>query len=261
LTGPGTEGTMVAMDHEGSSMTSRLLLGALLGAARIAANRLVPLKQLKQLVELAYYREARRRGLKMREMRDLMAVSMSKVGLLSKDLKAWYSEPYREHELPQRILNLLWAGPLSEHAIGAALDDAEPEEVAGAIRKLVDAGELMEEPGRTVVRYRLTRQAYRRVEGEWMARVSAANDVWRTAAMAVEARFLAGDDRAMARTLHFRAREDDLPELKAAYERHIFPLVCELDARVTADEPSVGIHLSYVVAPEPEGHDPAEDEP
>ena len=54
----------------------RVLFSTLLPAVRIATGALTPLKEMKKLVELAYYREARRQQHKLKEICELLSISM-----------------------------------------------------------------------------------------------------------------------------------------------------------------------------------------
>ena len=232
-------------------LTTRVLFSSLLPAARMAAKTLVPLKEMKHLVELAYYRELRGQSLKMKEIRELMSVSMSKVGLLSQSLKAHFTGPELENELPRRILALLWAAPLSEKRIAQALSDVDPEEVGRAIRGLLEEKRIDVEKGPTVARYKLTSGRYRLVGQQWLARIDGLNNLLRSVSQVIERRFLNEDKRAFARTISFSAKAEDVPRLTEAYEQ-IFTLVCEVDERSQDDQSAETMVLSYFFTPEEE---------
>ncbi len=228
------------------------LFSTLLATAFLAGQAGIPLREVKQLVELAYYREARRRGLKMTETTELLSVSMSKVGLLSKQLKEHFAEVDDAFGLPRRILKLLWAGPLSEARIARALPHDDPDAIADAIGTLVEEQRVRVVEGRTP-RYALAEAHVRLVADPWMARIDALNDLVGTVARAVEARFFAGDERAFARTLAFRVRDADMPRLLELYRDHVFPLVSELDQAADDDETATSLSLSLLWAPTDDG--------
>ena len=235
-------------------LETRVIFSALLPASRIAAEVAVPLKEMKRLIELAYYREVRGRGLKMREITDRLSISMSKISLLSKQLKEHFAQPESDYGLPRRILSLLWAGPLSEARIVQAFDDEEESVVVETLARLLDDGSLAIEDGRTP-RYRLAAPQYRLVQEPWMARVDALNHLMSAVTRVVQARFFKGDERAFARTLSFRVRPGDQERLKKFYQEQLFPLIAELDERVEADGESVPMELSLLWAPQEEGGD------
>lgn len=223
---------------------------ALLGpAVRLAAAQGVNLKDIKHLIELAAYREARRRRLKMREIQDVLGISMSKVGLLSKQLKEHFAQPELEHGLPRAILSLLWGGPLSEQKILQALGEHEDAEIKAALRALVADGRVQIEQGRTVERYTLGAPQHRLVQAPWMARVDALHNLMGSLYQTVQARFFLTDPRAFARTLSFRARPEDVARLQAHYEA-LFQLICEIDAAAVQADDAFPVQLSMVWAPD-----------
>ena len=122
---------------ERDELERHILLSALIPVARIASHLGIPLREIKQLTELAYYREVRRRRVKMKDVSRLMSVSMSKVGLLSKQLKDHFAVADRDYELPRRVLSVLWATPLTLARLQAALPDEEPDDVEAAVNGLL----------------------------------------------------------------------------------------------------------------------------
>ncbi|MBN1947200.1 MAG: hypothetical protein JW797_16130 [Bradymonadales bacterium] len=236
------------MEESSGQTTIRVLYSALLPAVRFAAAASIPLKELKRLIELAYYQEARRRRFKLKEITRLLSVSMAKAGLLSRQLKEHFARPESERGLPRRILALLWAGPLSEVRIAQVLDDVESSELSEALRVLQAEQRIEAEQGRTVVRYRLAAPQHRLVHDHWMARIDGLNNLMRSISQAVEARFLGSDERAFARTLSFRVKSEQVPKLEQLYREQIFPLVTQLDAEVGEEDGSLPLTLSITWA-------------
>lgn len=227
----------------------RLTFAALRPAARLAVRGGFALRDIKKYMELAYYQEARRRGLKMKEIADLMSISMAKVGQLSKELKEHFLEPELEHGVPRQILSLLWAAPLSEARVIQALPEFEAPEVTSALRQLVEQGRVRVIEGRTET-YGLAASLQRLDMEPWMAKVDGLNTLLESTSQAVRARFFDEDDRAMVRNVAFRVRPADIEKLKKHYEEHLFPLICDLDDAGVADDESVPIRLSILWAPD-----------
>ena len=228
---------------------NKLTYAMLRPAARLALLTNVSLRDVKKFAELAYYQEAKRRGLKMKEIKELLSISMSKVGLLSKELKEHFIEPETQHGIGRQILSLLWAAPLTEGRIVGALPEFEPDEVIAALKQLTEEGRIVCEENRTNV-YRLAAASHRLTTDPWMAKIDGLNTLLQFVSRAVESRFLDGDDRSMVRNVAFRVRPEDLGKLKTFYEEQLFPLVVELDDAVDADGESVPIRLSILWAPE-----------
>ncbi|MFT6399014.1 MAG: hypothetical protein ACJAYU_003777 [Bradymonadia bacterium] len=226
-----------------------ILLSVLIPAARLAVRMGLPLSELKQTAELAYYREARSRGLKMREIAETMSVSMAKVGALSKSLKEHFSEPEREYGVPRRVLSLLWVGPLSLKRIQQALPDIAPSVVKEAASALVRDERLMISAGRTP-RYELTSLAHRLLDDGWMARIDALGHMMLTAAHVVEGRFEKNDDRAFTRSLGFRALPGALKTLEQTYKDEIFPMIAAADAEATDHPDADQFALTFQFTPD-----------
>ncbi len=235
---------------------TQVTFSSLLPAARMATNFKIPLREMKRLIELAYYQEAKRRQMKMKDIKGLLNISMSKVGLLSKHLKEHFAKPEAEFGLPRMIMKLLWASPLSQVRIAQALEGFEADEIADTLAQLVEQKRIQKIQGRTTILYKLGEPQYRLVQDPWMARIDALNNLTLSVVQAVEARFFKQDQRAFARTLSFRVRPQDAPRLKALYEEHIFKLICELDELATQEEDgSVPMQLSVLWAPDAEWED------
>ena len=230
-------------------VSERIAYAALGPLARIASRIALPLRRAKQLTELAYYQEARRRGFKIREIQDLMSVGFSKAGSLSRQLKDYFSEPDLEIGLQRRVLLLLWGVPLTRKRIASALEGYDAEEVDRTIDRMLAEGRLEEVPGRTT-RYQVVVNHQSLVEDRWIARVEALNSLMTTLAQTVEARFFESDDRAFVRNLSFRVRPEDLPKLQALYREQIIPLIQELDGAVESEDDTLPLRLAVMWTPD-----------
>lgn len=228
-----------------AELVPQIIYALMRPAARTALHAGVALKDMKRFVELAYYQEARRRGLKMREITETMDISMSKVGALSKQLKEHFREAELEHGLKRQILALLWAMPLSAIKIAQALPEFDDAEIIEALDQLVTEGSLSLNQGRTET-YELVQRAYRLSTDLWMARVDGLNTLLDHVLRVVEARFFEQDPRAAVRNLRFRVSPDQLQRLQDFYEQQLFPLIIELDEHANASEDSIPIQLSYL---------------
>ncbi len=232
-----------------AELKTQALFSSMSVATGLAALTGTSLKEMKRLIELAYYKELRRRSMKMREVRKLMNVSMSTVGLLSQKLKAHFAAPEEQRGLPRRVLALLWSGPLSANRIARALADTSEGEVQQVLSDLLEAGDVEEQRGPKVVRYAPTSASYRRVASGWMARVDGLNNLMRSVGTVIQSRFLDGDERAFARTLRFRIKPEELPRVREAYEKLYLDLA-KLDEDAGDDPAALAVTLSYLFGPE-----------
>jgi hypothetical protein len=231
-----------------SNLPTRVVFAALRPAVRLANTFGVSLKDVKRFAELAYYQDAKRRGMKMREMSEALGISMSKVGLLSKQLKEHFLEPELEHGVARQILTLLWAAPLTEIRLAQALPDFDSSDVEQALNDLVDEGRVRRVSGRTDT-FELTSGSQRLDNTPWMARIDGLNTLLDSVTQTVEARFERNDTHAFVRNLAFRVRPQDLQRLQEHYEKTLFPLIVELDEAVEQDADSVPIRLSILWSP------------
>lgn len=231
------------MQHD--ELKDRVVYGLMLPAVRLATNFRVPLAQMKRWVETAYYQETKRRGMEMKEAKEVMSVSLSKVALLSRQLKENFMREDDEYELPRRIEYMLWAEPLTQARLNQVLPDLNELQIASAIEQLLDEGRIRAVDRATEPAYELDVTEARRVWDTWLARIDGLSNALGSVADAVNARFFEGDERALARTLTFHIREQDREQLRKFYEDELFPFIAGLNqkAEETA-EPSPVVSLS-----------------
>lgn len=225
----------------------RILYALATPLARLAARAGLSLNEVREVVDVAYYREARRRDLKMREIRELMDVSMSTATRLSRRLKSFFAQPEDEHGVHRRILALLWAEPLSATKVASAMADVDVDTVNRALSEMLADGRVDVEPGRTQ-RYALSTGVYRFTDHQPLARFQALNSFATSVAHAVEARFFDDQEHAFVRTNRLRMRVCDLPLAREFYESSVHPFLAELDAAVTEDDESTAVRFTTMFA-------------
>lgn len=240
---------MTTVDHK--ELETRLLIALLTPVARLALRFETPVKLLRELTELMYYREARARKLKHEEIQELMQTGMSKIATLSRKLKDAMAAEQTAAGLERRIIMLLWAEPFTVSKITNALHDVEEAVVLETLERMVEQQRLERVEGRTV-RYALTSGRYRLVEDGWIARFEALNSFTRTVQSAIEARFVDNDPDAFVRNLRFHVRDEDRHRLRELYEQVIFPLVNELEEASQAHGDGKAIQLAVVWTNDPD---------
>lgn len=233
-------------EHE---YTRRVLYSLLMPAARLAGDEGLNLKELSHWIETAYFHDLKGRGLKMREMSELLDVSMRKVAMLSKQLKLNFLRPEREVSLPRQIEFALWSEALSKARLAQTFPGSSQEEIDEAIELLIEEGRVVELEGRTT-RYDIASATRRIVGRDWMGRIDGLNNLMNNVADAVFGRFFRGEERAFARTLQLRVRPEDLPELRALYEDEVWERLRELDERARGDQHAIPMGVSILWAPQ-----------
>ncbi len=227
----------------------RLVFACLRPSANLAEEASLSLAELKALVELAYYQRARRSGLKMRQITGLFDIGMTKAAELSKDLKEHFLAPERQHGIGRQILSLLWSEPLSSTRIERELPAFSPQELEAALAQLVAEGRVVKQKGRTQ-RFAVAKAVHRLSLVPWMARVDGLNTLMDHVHMAINARFMNKDERALVRNVAFRVTPQSIPRLKAFYEEALMKLILELDEEAHRSEDSVSVRLSILWTPE-----------
>lgn len=234
-------------DHDKKELRNRVIYALFSPAAKISQSFKIPLANLKELMEVAYFHETKKSGLKMKEVADVMDVSMSKVALLSRALKKNFSD--ENVDLPRRIEFMLWSGALTSAKIKQVIPDATADEINEALLTLVDEKKIVKERQDQVFHYALNTDVDRRVWDSWLAKVDGLNNVLHTVADAVFARFFKNDPNAFARTLSFRVMPDDVKLLREFYETELFKLIVDLDAKTEGEESALPLSLSLFWAP------------
>ncbi len=228
---------------------ARRVAYALLGpAVRLAFAHGVPVREVEDLVQMAYFHEVRRSGRTLQETADALGVSLRKAAQLSARLKQGFTDAEREEALPRRVEFVLWAGPLSEARIRQALPGDEPAEVSAALRALVAQGRVRALEGRTPT-YEVVRGEARLVSDRWLARIDGLNTMLGSVGNAVFARFFRPEAPALARTLAFRVRRDALGAIAKLYEETIFPALRALEEDAKDDAGAATVEASFLFAP------------
>jgi hypothetical protein len=238
-------------------LQERVIYSLLRPAVRLARLFKVPLKDVVTWVELAYFHELKDAGFTQRDSASLFDVSTRKVAQLAARLKQNFFKPEQDEELPRRIEFMLWAGPESEGRIHQSLPGHSKEEVRHALELLVEQERAVRIDGRTVY-YEVPRLEFRLYQDHWMAKIDGLNNHLFSVLDSVFGRFFPpdnqpDDERALARTLNFRIRNQDIDELRKLYEEVIFPRLRDLDEAAKAasdeDDESVEMGLSINWAP------------
>lgn len=211
-------------------LRERVLYALFLPSVRVAARFGVPLARMKKLMETAYYHEAQRQGLTMREAMEVMDISISKAALLSRQLKTSFMRADRDYDLPRRVEYALWAGPLTSKRLAQTLKGIDPAAIDAALGKLLEEGKIVSvNTGGRDLSYQLARQQGRRVWNTWLARIDGLSRALDSVTKAAFARFFNEDPAALARTISLHVRRSDRARFARFYEETLFPFLIQLD--------------------------------
>ena len=221
----------------------RVVHSLLLPAVRLAKVFGIPLKEMVGYLQLAYYHELRKDGLRLKDVSDQMDISMRSAARLSKQLKTNFFRPEREHGLPRQIEFVLWHEALSLPRLKRELTNVSGEAVEEALEQLLSEDRVSRIAGRTVT-YGVTRGSSRLVRDRWTARIGALNSMVSNICDVVYGRFFTSSSRSWARTLSLRVRPEDLGKLKALYEDRIWTELSALDEAAAGDPAALSINLT-----------------
>lgn len=230
-------------------MRHRVVYSCLLLPVRLGLAFGLSMRELIDLLQMAAFHETRRRDMKMREVSELLDVSMRKVSQLSSRLRRNFAAEEILEELPRRIEFMLWAEPMSEARIHQVLRGASGEEVDEALDLLVEQARVRRITEGDSVTYEVSRAEFRLVSQDWLARLDGLNNLVANLANAVDARFFEDEPAAFARTVSLRIRPEDLDRLHALYSDQIWETLRELDAAAHDDPTARPIDLSIAWAP------------
>ena len=218
-------------DSEVAELRDRVLYTMLLPATRMARLLDRPLKSLREWMQMSYFHEWKRQGLKLHEIAERMDISQRKVAMLSKQLKENFSIHEQEASVPRRIEFMLWAGPLSSARIKQTLSGVDSKNVDRALRRLLKDGRIEEKQLERMVVYGVVSSESRLVTPQWKSRLDALEELLSTVIQTVHLRFFEEENRAFARTLSFRMRREDYERLVEMYQDDIWTIIKELDSR------------------------------
>lgn len=231
------------------TLGERVIYALLRPAARVALTFGVPLKQLRERLQMAYFHEARDRGLKLREVADILDVSPRSAALLSKQLKENFLDVEAEVALPRRIEFLLWAEPLSTARLKQVLSDVDADSIDDALTRLEEEGRVTREAG-AKGRWSVVRSAFRLVdERGWLSRLDGLDTLLATVANTAWSRFFGTpteEARSFARNLALRIRPEDIGRLRELYDHTIWPALLALDEAAKDQPDSVAIDLALL---------------
>ena len=230
------------------------LVGPLVRAARWFN---LPLRDLLHWVKLAYFQELRDEGLTLKEIGEAMEVSVPTAARLSRGLKTNFYRPEREHQLPQRLEFMLWAGPLSRARIHQCLPHQQAEAIDVALARMGEEGRIQQTEDDPPL-FRVTSPRGRLVKDSWYVRIGSLDSLLDNLSDTIAARLLEGREDAFARTLNLRVPRARLGALKELYENTIWPRLVALDeeAQNVPERDEVRLSLFWCRgAPPPEGEE------
>ena len=229
-------------------LNRRIIFSMLKPAIKLSAHFQIPLKEITQWVEIAYFQEIRGNSSTLQEVKGRLRVGMSKVSELSKKLKTNFFQAQKNLALSRRIEFMLWNAPLSKARIQQVLTDVDPEDIEEVLEKLTATGRLKIQKGR-VIQYTVVKSESRIVRDNIMARIDGLNNLLDPVCNAVFGRFFNNEPKTFARVLSFRVRKKDFFQLEEIYSKNIWEPLVKLDEAAHGDPDSDAMELAICWAP------------
>jgi hypothetical protein len=190
------------------ALASRLVYSLLKSAARVAARARLPMGQLLDLAQLAYFEEVRaQHPTDLSRVADDLGVSLRTVGTLNRRRRLSFFAPESEVQPARRISAILLDGAKTLAEIRRAAPELAAEQVRQALRFLHAQGWISSADRRYALRGRL--RSY--IDETLTRRIDALNNQMEIMAESVWRSFVEGDGAtAVGRSWSFAARAEEL---------------------------------------------------
>lgn len=232
-----------------SELQRRLIFSLLRPVARMAQRFDLPLKSLEELARLAYYAEARRDQTPQAEIARRFGKSLRTIGTLERQLRSDFLAPESEIESTRKIEAVLAQGAMPQSEL-AECSGLEADQAQRLIKGMLATGRLLKQGDGRIA---LNRSFVSLVQSDLKARVDGLNHQLDVILDAVQARFLAPKRDAVARTLDFVIRADQLPGLADTIVRLLRAEVIDAEEAALKGEGFEEFGLTVALAPKPSG--------
>lgn len=235
-------------DIDERELQRRVLYAIVRPLVRLADAFRVPLAEVLDLVQVAYFHHLRDKGLRLADIGERLAISERSAKRLAKQLRETFLDAERRYDLPVKIEFMVWATPMSRAKVNQLLSEVDPRAIDQAIAQLIAEGRLVEEEGRTP-RLMVNQRVNTLVRDTWLARIGGLNSFLGNLGDAVFGRFFRSEPRAMARTLNFLIRDRDRAALDRLFMETLVPAVQALDEAAQGADDAESFRMSLCWAP------------
>ncbi|MEL6177667.1 MAG: hypothetical protein AAFS10_01880 [Myxococcota bacterium] len=189
---------------------------------RLAHRFGISLKELRKLLDTAYFQELRAMGMTHQEIAGVLQVSERTAGMLSKRAREQFMGPQLHHNIPRRIEFMLSLEPMGEGRLNQVMPEVDVVDVRTALHELLELGRIVEVPGRTL-KYAPSATVRSLPRDTWLARIGGLNSLAENLTNVVFGRFFANEPRTFARTLTFDGGPKTFEQLTDFYQHTILP--------------------------------------
>jgi hypothetical protein len=229
----------------------RVVYSLLRAAARVGLRLGLPLGQMGELMQMAYFQEAReRQDLKLDAIAALFGKSLRTVSSLHHRFRTDFFVPEREVALRRALAAVVDHAPADQARLLLAFPQAEPRVLQAALDDLVREGVLVREGEQ----YRRNPDAHEFTSQDIQGRIDGLNRQMDILAETVWQRLISGSEQGLARTYVFHASERDWQELLEAVQLLVRDRAVAADrsAAQTGQGQRLGFTFAAALLPEDE---------
>lgn len=192
-----------------AQLHARLVYSLLKAAVKVAARARMPMAELLDLTQTAYFEEIRSHNPReLGAVAEFLGLSLRSVGSLNKRLKQAFFAAERGVQPARKLTALLLDGPKSTAELTELAGDIDTGQVRTAL-KLLEKEQWVERTGK---RFGLRTRLRSFVDQELDRRIDGLNNQMEIIAASVWSRFVESDDTASGRSWVFGARSQDIRE-------------------------------------------------
>ncbi|MBX2799357.1 MAG: hypothetical protein KTR31_16905 [Myxococcales bacterium] len=230
-------------------LKQRVVYSLLRAATRTALRLRMPLKQLTELVQMAYFQEAREQhGLQLEAIAQLFGRSLRTVSSLHRRYRGDFFAPEREVSLRRAVAALVNESPATDERLAAAFAHIPEAQLAAALSDLEQQRVLHRRQGT----WHRNPDAHDFSGNDWRRRVDGLNRQLDVLAEAVWHRIVVDDaEPALARTYVFRGSDEDVQQLLARLDQLAQSGAIESDDRVDATGRGRRFGVTFAAGPMP----------
>ena len=229
----------------------RVVFSLLRASARVGLGLGLPVKQMRELMNLAYFREAREeQDLKLDEIARLFDTSLRTVSSQHRRYRGDFFAPEDAVALRRALAALVNHAPATRERLVAAFPETPERTLDAALADLVQAGTVSLDEGR----YRRKADAHSFIDAEDLnSRIDGLNRQMDVLAATVWGRFVSArregaPDPGGARTIVFRSTDEDFAELVRELESWLTERAIAADEACSEEEGST-VGITFAATP------------
>jgi hypothetical protein len=233
----------------------KVLYLTFLPSVRLARRLGINLKDIKDLLEIAYCNETKKANLSTKQTLALLKISQSKLSILLKKLKKHFLTFSNTNNIDTAkiIETALWGEPLSESRLCQILQDQQPKDIKSALKKLIEDEKIIEDKTGRIITYSPNNQKGASIiENDFNGQMIDVQKFLKSIADLIYTRFFSDSKNTFFKTTTLKIKKTKIFKLKKLYKKTIWKRLAKWDeeARKHPDQTEVDIiDLSIFVTP------------